>query len=371
MDRARKAAKKSGAYQSSHWEQPNVIAHIRLNDRTDADGNKVLFVEEIQSDWGQEGKKKGFKTVKSQLDEFFASLREQAKTFYIAESDTPEERKVAIRLGEKLSNRDSIDSIAKVLGKERELAKARQMGESGIPAAPFVSTEKFAVFKDNKEVTRTDKDGKEVKQRYDSMEAAEAAAKKVGGEARSLGMQANTEGWLNLALKRVMVMAAEGGYDKVAFINGDQSAGRYDLSQQVRKIFGRPLDDGRLQVEIELIGGRNGPIFIVNSEQELADKIGKEPAERLLQKFETSDRNEEQFISGGDLKVGGEGMKTFYDKIVPNTVKNLLPKVGGGQMKMMAVIMAPEFKGPEAPAVVSEQPGFDVTPAMKEKVETT
>ena len=31
-----------------------------MNDRTDADGNKVLFIEEVQSDWGQEGKKKGF-----------------------------------------------------------------------------------------------------------------------------------------------------------------------------------------------------------------------------------------------------------------------------------------------------------------------
>jgi len=48
-------------YRSSHWDQPNVLAHIRVNDRTDADGKRVLFVEELQSDWGQEGKKKGFK----------------------------------------------------------------------------------------------------------------------------------------------------------------------------------------------------------------------------------------------------------------------------------------------------------------------
>ena len=44
-------------FRSSHWDQPNVLAHIRVNDRTDADGKKVLFVEEIQSDWGQAGKK--------------------------------------------------------------------------------------------------------------------------------------------------------------------------------------------------------------------------------------------------------------------------------------------------------------------------
>ena len=48
------------AYRGTHWEQANVLAHLRVNDRIDADGKKVLFVEEIQSDWGQQGREKGF-----------------------------------------------------------------------------------------------------------------------------------------------------------------------------------------------------------------------------------------------------------------------------------------------------------------------
>jgi len=48
-------------YRSSHFNEPNVLAHTRLNDRVDADGKKVLFVEEIQSDWHQAGRKKGYK----------------------------------------------------------------------------------------------------------------------------------------------------------------------------------------------------------------------------------------------------------------------------------------------------------------------
>ena len=36
------------------------VVHLRMNTRTDADGNKVLFLEEVQSDWGQKGKKEGF-----------------------------------------------------------------------------------------------------------------------------------------------------------------------------------------------------------------------------------------------------------------------------------------------------------------------
>jgi len=49
-------------FHSSHFAKPNILVHLRVNDRTDADGKKVLFVEEMQSDWGQKGKKEGFGT---------------------------------------------------------------------------------------------------------------------------------------------------------------------------------------------------------------------------------------------------------------------------------------------------------------------
>jgi len=50
-------------FNSTHFEEPNIIAHLRMNTRTDAEGNKVLFLEELQSDWGQQGKKEGFKEI--------------------------------------------------------------------------------------------------------------------------------------------------------------------------------------------------------------------------------------------------------------------------------------------------------------------
>ena len=47
-------------YTGGHYEVPNVLSHIRFNERVDPDGNKVLFIEEIQSDWAQKGRKVGF-----------------------------------------------------------------------------------------------------------------------------------------------------------------------------------------------------------------------------------------------------------------------------------------------------------------------
>src|SRR5690606_41094391 len=41
-------------FKSSHFDDENILAHVRMNDRTTTDGKKVLFVEEVQSDRSEE-----------------------------------------------------------------------------------------------------------------------------------------------------------------------------------------------------------------------------------------------------------------------------------------------------------------------------
>lgn len=277
VEQARKAAKEfavsreqnvAKAYRSNHWDQPNVLAHIRVNDRTDADGKRVLFVEEIQSDWGQEGKKNGFR-----------------KNLTAAQQQR-------------------VDALNRVT-EERDFTDAEQAeydslrdgfsNDAGIPAAPFVT---------------------------------------------------KTDGWLNLALKRVITMAAEGGYDRVAFVNGEQSADRYDLSKQISMASAIANGDGTYNLIVEDKRGDEVGEFSRSGKkmtpQELEDTVGKDLAKKLIDGAEAakdkpwpknSKVNPAFFtLRGLDLKVGGEGMKTFYDQIVPSAVKKLLPKVGGGQM---------------------------------------
>lgn len=59
---AQKASETSGGqYVSTHFpDQRNILAHLRVNDRVDADGKKMLLVEEVQSDWHQAGREKGY-----------------------------------------------------------------------------------------------------------------------------------------------------------------------------------------------------------------------------------------------------------------------------------------------------------------------
>jgi len=323
-------------YRSSHWNQPNVLAHIRINDRTDADGKRVLFVEEIQSDWGQAGRKGGFKLTDDQLAAERERLTKEHNDYVREESNALNEelRGIKAQLRELPAGQDR-DEATRLRNREesiyrqlRMLAESRpsEPSDSGIQAAPFVT---------------------------------------------------KTEGWLNLALKRIMVMAAEGGYDKVAFVNGEQSADRYDLSKQVDSIYITKLKRGGFEFTARQDGREIVSRQTVPDAAALADAIGKELAERAdKQELDTG-----KSYSGIDLKVGGEGMKAFYDKIVPTALKKLLPKVGGGQIEAVGIGSMKTAQGRRDEALLEElgvqvkgkrpptQMGFDVTDKMRALVE--
>ena len=261
-----------GVYRSSHWDQQNVIAHIRVNDRTDASGQKVLFVEEIQSDWGQERKK---------------NMR---------------------------------------LADESGSEMVRDGAEKRTPNAPFIG---------------------------------------------------KTDGWLNLALKRVMTMAVDGGYDAVAFVNGDQSAERYDLSKQVDSLLYYKNDDGTYRLSA-LTGGTGNMLGTAIKAESIEDYVGKEIATKIVGGEGTrtqvqGDPGYMMQLKAKDLKVGGEGMKAFYDKIVPNAVNALLKKNGGGKIEPISV-NAPDRRPMGRGAVMlldedrrMDQPGFAITDALRQK----
>ncbi|MEI7464440.1 MAG: PLxRFG domain-containing protein [Burkholderiales bacterium] len=305
MDGATVALPGQQTYKSSHWDQPNVLAHLRINDRTDADGKRVLFVEEIQSDWGQEGRKKGFMP------------RDQAASIADLTRQLDEAKAARNRLID-----DDVDDndprLVEAMRRVDELAAARRETgaganmRTGIPVAPFVT---------------------------------------------------KTDGWLPLALKRVVMMAVDEGYDRVAFVTGQQAADRFDLSKQISYLAWRGGDFRAYDLKGEPTITRTG-----TSQQDVADLVGKEVAERLFSQKPTGEgRNALYTLSGENLKVGGDGMKTFYDTIIPTTLKKLLPKVGGGQMGTVQI--AADRSGGQYVRSGMTQPGFDVTPAMREKAE--
>ena len=177
-------------FQSTHFDEPNILVHLRMNTRTDSEGNKVLFLEEVQSDWGQKGKKEGFKkTINERKKEILETkgvkIQDTGGSYY------------GVMFGDQLLTsilKESWDdgvsgTIADV---ERVLNKYNPNQDT--PSAPFIT---------------------------------------------------DTNAWTKLGLKVALKEAVAQGAERIAWTTGEQQNERYDLSEQVNKIVVQKQEDGR------------------------------------------------------------------------------------------------------------------------------
>jgi hypothetical protein len=58
-----KQVRKREDFKSHAFEEPNIVVWVRGSVRTDAEGKTVFVIEEIQTDWHQRGRKRGYKGV--------------------------------------------------------------------------------------------------------------------------------------------------------------------------------------------------------------------------------------------------------------------------------------------------------------------
>lgn len=73
----------------AHWgdDAEGVLAHARIQDMTTSDGKKMLFVEEIQSDWHNEGHKYGYQGESSKEEDFAKDYQTMGKMRMILRSE--------------------------------------------------------------------------------------------------------------------------------------------------------------------------------------------------------------------------------------------------------------------------------------------
>ena len=120
--------------------------------------------------------------------------------------------------------------------------------------------------------------------------------------------------WHELALRRMLRWAAENDFDRVAWTSGEQQAARYDLSKTFKNVFwvkrGKEIEIGADPLK----GDRSQGLGSFLPEK-LDDVVGKDLAERI--RADLSNGKTQENYSGVDLKVGGEGMKAFYDRMLP------------------------------------------------------
>ena len=281
---------KGEEYKSSHWEDsPNVLAHFRLNDRTGPGGERILFVEEIQSDWHQDGRKEGYGP--QETEEEFNARRAQS---------------MAIASGVVYDGRGNNYDITEMTQSEqariRYLASFAQ--DSNLTDDEDIEWKKLIA----KTSPATDEQMRAVRDSVINWD-----------QKRDTGIPNAPfkKSWHLLAFKKVLQRAVAEGYDSVSWTTGDVQAERYDLSKHVESV--RLKSDGTLDVQRVDAPTRQGKkpwdIIAKNvSENDLDNYIGKDHSQKLREQSTDEDGN--KVISGLDLKVGGEGMKGFYDRIL-------------------------------------------------------
>jgi len=126
-------------------------------------------------------------------------------------------------------------------------------------------------------------------------------------------------------LKRALMEAAKGDYNKLIWTPGEEQAKRYDLSKRLSAVHWSP--DSKVLYAIDHNG--NTLMQTMAQKEQLPNLIGKDLADKLLEtkllpNVHGVPGDTAHSLIGGDLKFGGEGMKAFYDKLVPQRLNKLV-----------------------------------------------
>jgi hypothetical protein len=336
---------KNKKFESSHYpEATNPIAHLRVNHRDDADGNPTLFIEELQSDWGQKGKKEGFgqkqlptdMSAEDLLNNYRDNLSYSQKAW----------------LNRFIGQWESVDAYNNVPNQAQKLDELTDLYQNWVKSQEF-------------------------------------------GVSRNPYVE-DTKDWTALALKQAIKEAVDNGKTQVAWTTGIQQAERYDLSKRLSSVSLHPREDGQFILDAYDHDGRRAIQELV-TENNLDEYIGKDLANKLLavkthtekpftqaehrlldhymevgkknlsqdeikdfdRLMDQANKNKEANIrrlDGLDIKTEHKGMQGYYDNILPQVANDVIKQLGGkNKVKTIRV-----KQGDATYALRNKTTGYDV-----------
>ena len=482
-DVRRQVEAEAGNFRGGHFDEPNVVAHVRFNERTDTDGKRVLFIEELQSDWGAKLRKSVDKAIVPDAPfvkstEAWAGLIFKRTLRYAVDSGSrawhevskPEtvRENITQLLGRELVSAGPLEGVDSVvlLGRQHEqvrraIVEALPVDVVNILADQGFSADQFtreydvvanaipvdrraavaiglqqaaaSVGARTRTVLRRVLSSTEAARRDDeilpALRASHLNAREIVrllapsrldssyqmGRDVSLSGARSAEAGAELSvptrndageggepstaelarlLNRHDAIVArssvdstkyEPGFDKLSWTPGSVQADRYDLSKYVDSLKYYPPDDNYPAGNLQAFGKGDGNRLIdrAAAPKDLPDLIGKQAAEKLLatplqqegattrEQFLTNRSRKFHYLAGIDLKVGGEGMLGFYDKILPATV-NKLVKRWGGRVGTTTIDQPPRSALYPNETTLRGEPitvhSLDITPEMRESV---
>lgn len=402
---------------------PELAARLKAEGKTQA---KVYFLEEVQSDWAQQGRDKvkqtklvPYKLAELSQDEGNKKAHEARARMTVAEAEggfvvqlAKDGTQVAPTVfaseneagawADHLVNADAWvvnapGQVFLVLKREHPTLEAAMQYIADTKKRSEVTGEmsKFEISKrmgeleaENHKLMREktallaelEKEGID---RYDAQEDPRTAPlmariKAVNDEYESYSRRdeiapapfvTSTDAWTALALKDAIRDAAENDFDLITWTTGQQQMNRWTgaVRKSVDRITWRKSEDGTVH-----IAGYKGEEQRMSSpakgEKGLSDILGKPMAEQII-----NDPNQEGEITGESLNVNNPAFIHSYGDsegrapdgkpaIIPKVASQVLKKLGGGTVNTYHLGTGVGAKE----SSIGDQPGFEVTPKMKE-----
>lgn len=300
-------------FNGPHWDEPNVLAHVRMNDREIPTGEAPTPAVEGFSVYNRVSGNKSplFKTrdeAQAYYDKLPSSIQQSA---HIIGDSTPAGK----------------TPTARTLFMEEAQSDWHQKGRK-----EGYQNQGYKVYNKNDEP---------IAGPFATVQEAEDYARKTGDPFVTWDNKNTTQGvpdapfkktWPDMVLRRMVREAAEKGYDQIAWTDGATQAERYDLSKYIDELRYMKNQDGTFNV----VPFKNDSAMHVSEkanvpQAELSNMVGKELADKIIKGEGELQRGtpEVRVLSGLDLKVGGEGMKAFYDQELPRRASKLFGKLGG------------------------------------------
>jgi hypothetical protein len=312
--------------------QKNFFAHARVSDRIDLNGKRTLFIEELQSDWHQQGREYGYqdKETRSRIEALTQEINALTK-----ERDALLDRWADLVQSGAHEEAESTDRARRALNDRiAELIQQQRAEEMRVPDAPFKQTEAWATLAMKRMLRLA------VEQRYD-------AVAWTPGSVHVERYGTDSIGWQKLKTEYAVYRRFNGR---------DSIAGRFATQEKASDfIRSKPVgDEGEYRIEevptetpaflvgaVEQQGGNAGGIDIealarqrglllerygvrVTTKKELenviASVLGRQRGDRSRENLTEQVWKEMQEKETGARFPRKEGMEFFYDNVLPRKV---------------------------------------------------
>lgn len=303
-------------FSGGHWGDEDVMMHVRLTDRLDGSSRSTTLIEEIQSDWHQEGRKHGYEKVAdtAQLEKLAKAKAAFQKEVEALEGEAAQQADLANDIMEEIyavNDKHRLNNVlgTKIFGIYDKWHRFRQSQNAGGVAKPAGEITRSMAEEINRVADdypamapflgRLDPIRDELLDLTKQVVDFKLKVQEVSGRERAMNKGVPDaplkKTWHEAAFRWAVWEAARNGTQLVAWTTGEQQAERYSLSRVADKIMLIPDQAGMVEIQ----AWNEGSVVKEESieEAKLEEYVGAEIAKKYAAREGFERAKEYQVIS--------------------------------------------------------------------------